>query len=127
MSKRKVLIVDDDANVAWVTKLVLERTGTYDVRTESNPKLALRAAQDFHPDVVLLDVIMPGRDGGTVAAEIRLDERLKNTPIIFLTAIVGKDEAASREGPGGDTAMLAKPATGAQLMAAIEKSLSDRH
>jgi CheY-like chemotaxis protein len=124
MSKRKVLIVDDDADVSRVTKLMLEHTGPYDVRVENNPKLALRVALDFHPDVILLDVIMPERDGGTVAAELRQDEQLKNTPIVFLTAIVGKHEVASHKGLIGNVEVLAKPATIQNLIATIEKSCS---
>jgi two-component system, OmpR family, response regulator len=126
MSKRKVLIVDDDEDLARTTKTLLENAGPYDVCVENNPKSALRTAQEFRPDIILLDVIMPDMDGGEVAEVIREDARLKKTPILFLTSIVGKGEAAAHEGLIGNEEVLAKPATTEELLEAIEKLLAQR-
>ena len=126
MSKRKVLIVDDDGDLTSATRTMLENSGRYDVCVENNPKSALRTAQEFRPDIILLDEIMPDMDGGAVAAAIRQDAHLKRTPILFWTSIVGKEEAAEHEGLIGNEEVLAKPTTAEELIEAIEKLFAER-
>ena len=93
MEKKRILIIDDEASFTRMVKLNLEKTGAFEVREENRAAYALTAAREFKPDVILLDVIMPTMDGGDVAAHIRNDRNLKNTPIIFLTATVSQREA----------------------------------
>ena len=126
MAKTKVLIVDDNVTLARMIKDGLEQAGAYQVRVENNPLKAHGAALDFKPDIVLLDVIMPEKDGGTVAAELRYDARTRNIPIAFLTSIVGKAEAAAMGGKTGNDPVLAKPVTLAELIALIEKTLKKK-
>jgi DNA-binding response OmpR family regulator len=82
---RRVLIVDDEPNI--VTSLeFLMRGSDYEVRVALNGAEALRLADSFRPDVILLDVMMPGLDGWGVAEALLEDEQTVGIPIIFLTA-----------------------------------------
>jgi CheY-like chemotaxis protein len=101
MEKKKIMIVDDEERFAQMIKLNLETTGQYKVRIETEGEKALPAAQEFQPDLIFLDVMMPGLDGGDVAKQIKDDKDLKNTPIVFLTAIVSENEVSSKHGERG--------------------------
>ncbi|MDI6774304.1 MAG: response regulator [Verrucomicrobiota bacterium] len=124
--KTKILIVDDDVALSQTLKAGLEQSGIYHARVENSLRKAKLAALDFQPDILLLDVIMPDKDGGMVAAEMREDSRLKDIPVMFLTSIVGKDEAKAMGGKTGDDPVLAKPVTVAEVAAGIEKLMRNR-
>lgn len=121
MDKKRILIVDDEAIVTRTLKLYLEGTGSYEVRTENEGTRALAAAKEFKPDLVLLDLIMPDTDGATVAAEIREDAALKDTPIVFLTALVSQKEVGPTGRDIGGHPFLAKPVDPEKVVEAIEK------
>ncbi len=91
--KRRILIVDDDPESTHVVKILLERTGRYLVLEENDAAKAHQSAQNFRPDVILLDIMMPETDGGEVTAQIEADPELQKTPIIFLSALVTEAEA----------------------------------
>ena len=73
-------------------KMNLERSGQYEVEVVNHSLGALSAARQFRPDVVLLDLVMPGLDGGAVAAQFEDDPCLRHVPIILLTGLVDCDE-----------------------------------
>ena len=97
--KKRILAVDDRASNTRLVKLYLERTNDYVVREENDPKAALAAAEQFQPHLILLDVMMPGLDGGDLAACFQASPKLKAVPIVFLTAAVTKGEV---EAGGGE-------------------------
>jgi two-component system, OmpR family, response regulator len=106
-AKRRILIVDDDANSTHLVKILLERSGPYLVLEENDAAKADQTAHNFKPDVILLDIVMPKIDGGELATQIEADRELHDTPIIFLTALVTDGEAKSGlhvQGP-----LVAKP------------------
>src|SRR3989338_1563794 len=82
--KIRLLLVDDEADLAALTKLNLERLGPYEVRTENDPRRAVAAALAFRPDVIILDFTMPRMDGGQVAAALRAEGSFRDTPVLFL-------------------------------------------
>ena len=125
MARKKVLVVDDDKNLARVTQLTLEQSGLYDVRVVNQPGIAARTAKEFLPDLILMDVIMPDMDGGTVAAQIREDQRLKNIPIIFFTSMVDKNETREHNGIIGTEQFLAKPTSIPILLEAVRKAIGE--
>ncbi|MFH1394669.1 MAG: response regulator, partial [Candidatus Omnitrophota bacterium] len=75
------------------------------------------------PDIILLDLLMPGEDGASVAAQIRMDEQGKNLPIIFLTGTITKEEAMEQQEIIKGTLFLAKPVSLKELMLTIERCL----
>src|SRR5438132_8569108 len=93
--KKRILIVDDEAGFTRLLKLTLERTGEYTVQEENDGTKAHETARRFRPDLILLDIVMPKIDGGDVASQLRADPMMKRTPIVFLTAIVSKQETQS--------------------------------
>ena len=124
MAKKRVLLVDDEKSFTNLLKLNLEDTGQYEVRVENWAEDALTAAREFKPDLILLDVIMPGMDGGDVAGQIRNDRHLKGTPIVFLTATVSQREAGVQGLNSGGSLFLAKPVSFEQLVNCINENAS---
>jgi len=106
MDKKRIFIVDDESGFTRLLKLTLEKTGGYMVKEENDGTNAWRAAREFKPDIIFLDIVMPKIDGGDVAQQIRSDPALAHVPIIFLTAIVSQKETNSEI---GGFPFLAKP------------------
>ena len=124
MAKRRILIVDDEAGFTRLVKLNLEGTGRYEVRDAMDGASALETARAFHPDVVVLDVMMPGLDGGQVAEKLRTANEGRPLPIIFVSAT---NQAHAVQNLGrGDTAcpFLSKPISLETLVACIEQQLA---
>jgi CheY-like chemotaxis protein len=119
--KPRILLVDDEESFTKLTQLTLT---DYDILIENDSARALERAREFHPDLILLDVMMPNFDGGDVAAQIRNDGELKRVPIVFLTALVTQKESARRPVMGGYP-FIAKPVTPALLAQNIEKYLAE--
>ena len=121
MAKKRILLVDDEKSFTNLLKLNLEETGAYEVRVENWAEDALAAAKEFKPDLVLLDIIMPRMPGGNVAAQIKADAELKDTPMVFLTAAVRRHQVEENEGIICDLPCLAKPASLEEVIALIEE------
>ena len=82
VSKQKILIVDDDEHIAELISLYLTKE-CFDTRIEHDGQSAITAFKEYMPDVVLLDIMLPGKDGYQVCREIRMES---NVPIIMLSA-----------------------------------------
>jgi CheY-like chemotaxis protein len=121
--KKRILIVDDEPTITRLLKLNLEQTGDYEVATENMSKAALAAAEEFQPDLMLLDVMMPGLDGGSLASQLQNSPKLKGVPIVFLTAAVTRDEVRARHGLVGGLPFLAKPVSLHEVLACLEQHL----
>lgn len=85
MVDEKILIVDDEEHIRELIKFNLENNG-YSVVTSDNGNDALKIAKDIHPQLVLLDLMLPGIDGYDVCKEIRKDNNISSIPIIMITA-----------------------------------------
>jgi two-component system OmpR family response regulator len=123
MTKKKILVVDDEVGMTRMLKRNLELTGRYDVRTENSGAVAVTAAHEFQPDMILLDVMMPGISGDEVAAQLKEDKILCNIPIVFLSAIVRKEETQPTGSNIGGMTFLAKPVKLDDLITCIETRL----
>ena len=110
----RILIVDDEPSI--VTSLeFLMRGRDYEVRVARNGEEALRFAESFRPDLVLLDVMMPLRSGFEVCQKIRENRALRNVKIIMLTA-KGRDVEKDRGLDLGANAYVTKPFSTKELM-----------
>lgn len=107
--KKRILVVDDEPSVTRLLKLNLEQTNDYEVITENSPTHAFRTARSTHPDLILLDVLMPGKDGSMLASDFQSSTDFANVPIVFLTAAVTRDEVNLNHGVIGGLPFLAKP------------------
>lgn len=121
MEKKRVLLVDDEKSFTTLLKLNLEETGNYEVRVENWPEDAVKAAKEFNPHILFLDIIMPRLPGGNVAALIQEDPELKDLPIVFLTAAVRKHQVDDHEGIICDHPCLAKPVELEEVVGMITK------
>jgi DNA-binding response OmpR family regulator len=121
--KTRVLIVDDDVNLSRLMRLMLEKTQMYEVAVENRAANVMATARDFNPGLVLLDVDMPGKDGGEVAHEMQKDSVLKYAKILFITALVSKNEAGMRAAVRNGMRYLAKPVDSMILLDTIEDML----
>ena len=120
MCMKRILVVDDEPSVTRNLKLNLESSGGYDVFAENHATNALTAARIFRPDLILLDVIMSGMDGGDVVARLRADPLLRDTPVIFLTALVSNEETDGHEIVSRGETFLAKPVDIGELKKTLE-------
>lgn len=121
--KKRILLVDDEAGITRMMRRNLEATGRFEVLDLNDPTRALETARQFRPDLVLLDVMMPEMDGGTVAAAFAEEPQLARVPIIFLTAIVSKKEVEPTGSLIGSHTFLAKPVVFNDLLACIDGQL----
>ena len=121
--KRRILIVDNDRDTTHLVKILLEKTGRYSVLEENDATKARQSAQNFRPDLILLDIVMPEKDGGEVAAQIHADPELQRTPVIFLTALVTETETKAGLRIQGHP-FLAKPINIPELINGIEENLA---
>jgi CheY-like chemotaxis protein len=87
-SLQRILLVEDDPDIQEVTRLLLSQAGTFEVRSCSSAVEALDVSQAFAPDLILLDVMMPGVDGHGAFSAFRQMPTTAATPIIFMTACV---------------------------------------
>ena len=121
MIKKQILIVDDEEGITRMIKLALEQTGHYEVCEENKPMRALMTAWSFQPELIILDVLMPGMGGNELAKLLKADRRIKNVPIIFLTATVTREE--TDEAWQQNVIYIRKPATLPELLNGIEQSI----
>jgi CheY-like chemotaxis protein len=108
MRARKVLVVDDDDVIREVAKVALEVVGNWHVSTAVNGPEARELARSERPDVVLLDVMMPGMDGLQTAAALAEDPDTREIPVIFLTAKLADPDSMSRS-DSNLAGIIAKP------------------
>lgn len=115
-TNNKLLLVEDDPNLGFVTKDSLEEEG-FDVKWVKNGKEAFQVFFESEFDLCILDVMLPGKDGFTLAKEIRQIDT--EVPLIFLTAKSMKDDKSKGFGLGGDD-YLTKPFEISELVLRIE-------
>jgi len=120
----KVLLIDDEEGFTNLVKANLSLGGKHEVHAVNDPLQALDAALSFEPEIIILDLIMPGMDGGDVAARFREKPELADIPIIFLTALVSPSEVApGTVAQSGDYPLLPKPVDINLLERAIKENL----
>lgn len=121
MTKKKILLIDDNSHITQFLSHGLSIMG-YETRAENDPTRGLKTALEFQPDLVVLDVEMPGMDGGDVMHQLKDQQEFRDTPMIFLTSLASGQDSA-RSGDAAET-VLAKPITIVQLVKQIELKLT---
>ena len=118
VSKQKILIVDDDEHIAELISLYLTKE-CFDTRIEHDGQSAITAFKEYMPDVVLLDIMLPGKDGYQVCREIRMES---NVPIIMLSAKTEVFDKVLGLELGADDYMI-KPLDSKELVARVKALL----
>ncbi|MCF8104758.1 MAG: response regulator [Desulfohalobiaceae bacterium] len=124
----RILLIDDEEDFCFFVKGNLEATGRFRVLTASDGREGLEVARKSGPDLILLDMIMPEMSGDEVAFELENDPALRDIPVIFLTAIVTKQETG-RDNLAliGGRNFIAKPVQTQGLIKAIQKALQTEY
>ncbi len=125
MEKKKVLVVDDEENFLKVTKLNLEETGQYEVMVLPNAKDIMQKVNNFMPDIILLDFLMPAVGGIDACEMLNNDPIGKNIPIIIVSAL-DKYTDRLKAYKAGVVDYLVKPVEAKTLVEKIEKALKFR-
>lgn len=123
---KKILIVDDEEDTLVSLGNILRRSN-YIVSTTTNGEEAIKLAKANHPDLVILDIVLPGLDGGSVADILSNDPATAHTPILFLTGILSKEEELQGRKEGGKKSgkhyMMAKPVSAEDIREMLSKIL----
>ncbi len=124
--KKRILVVDDEPDFVSVVRINLERAG-FQVESAFDGEEALNRIMDNPPDAVVLDVMMPERDGYSVCAALKADKRFEHIPVLMLTA-VADHVTSTRYSHYDGMAMeaddyLPKPASAEQIIARLKRLL----
>ncbi|MBI2268351.1 MAG: response regulator [Candidatus Blackburnbacteria bacterium] len=113
----KILVVDDDEGILEAIRAVFEYTG-FEVHTIIDAEEAFQKAKDISPDIMLLDLLLAGKNGRDVIKQFKKNKSTKNLPIIMISAHPGAEEIAKKNGAND---FLAKPFDIDQLLTKIKK------
>lgn len=122
----RVLLVEDEQDIQMVTRMALESVGGFTVQVCGSGGEAIQTAATFAPDLILLDVMMPGMDGPTTLKALRKISQIATTPVIFMTAKVQSSEVAQYKALGA-LDVIAKPFDPMTLSAAINEIWAQHH
>jgi two-component system OmpR family response regulator len=120
---KNVLLVDDDANITFLTEMALEGLTDWHIEIARSGEEALRKVQEQKPDLILLDIMMPVMDGLTVFAKLKENSALASTCILFVTAKVQSQEIDQYLRLGVD-GVITKPFDPITLPEEIERIVS---
>ena len=118
---KKILIADDEPNIVVSLEFLMKQSG-YDVRVATNGEDALRAVQEFVPDLILLDVMMPRLSGYDVCQKVRENPAWAGVKIIMLSA-KGRDVEVNKGMAVGADAYVTKPFSTKDLIATVRELL----
>ena len=124
MDEKRILIVDDDPEMTGPLAEFLGRAGPYEVRAEHEPRRVLKHALTWLPDLILMDITMPGKEGNELAEEIDADPRLRDIPVVFLTGAVTIRELGVQGRRIGAHHFLAKPIKPEEVLRFLENQLA---
>jgi len=122
LKSKKILAVDDEKDVLEYLSNILRRS-KYEIITTTKGKEVFDLAKNEKPDLIILDILMGDMDGGEVAYGLSKDSATCNIPIIFLTALLTKEEDSVVEKTGTNY-IVGKPVIGSELLMTIKKALS---
>lgn len=119
----RILIIDDEKLIVKATSLVIRLSG-YEVLTAYNGEEGLKIVQEMKPDLILLDIMMPGMDGWQVLSRLQANEETRGIPVIVFTAkeyLKGKQKSLE----AGAVDYISKPFEADELMDAIARGINE--
>jgi DNA-binding response OmpR family regulator len=122
---QKILIVEDEPNIVFPLQFLMERNG-YRVAVASTGEDAMSSIRSFVPDLILLDITLPGVDGFEVCQAVRNIPEQQHTKIIFLSAMGRDMDIAKGMAIGGD-AYITKPFSNADVVKKVRDLLNDKN
>ena len=126
MRTTRILIIDDEPDFTALLKANLEECADYLVRQINDSANALKAMKEFRPHLCIIDVVMPGMDGGDIVARMREDEALRHIPVMMLTALVEENpDSFDGETHTGGLAFVSKTSSFETILACVRKHLAE--
>jgi len=123
--KKRILLVEDDPSAARLVSYTLEQEG-YEVLTAPNGVEGLRKAREEEPDLLVLDVMLPGLDGFEVCHRLRSEPQTAKLPILMLSAKAREADKATGINVGADD-YLSKPAAPDEIVARVANLLAEKN
>ncbi len=122
--KKKILVVDDEETICRMAKKILDLTGKYKVKIETDSHAVLKTARQFKPHLILLDIVMPDPEGHEISRQLLHDSQLRGVPVVFMTGIITDDEVDHQEkSMMAGRPCLAKPITKDKLLRCVKENL----
>ena len=118
----RILIIDDEKEFTDLLQVQIRRHGNVHLRVVNKSTDAIAAARQFKPSVILLDIVMPGLDGGELLHELEADEDLKRVPVIIVSALTTHAETSTGLSASGHP-LIAKPVKTEELIECIEAQI----
>jgi len=122
VDKKRILLIDDEEDFCFFTKNNLEKTGEFEVTYTTDPDEGIKIARKGQPDLILLDIRMPRKDGFIVLEELKKDDKTIPIPVIMLTA-VAEEHAKIEASRLYSEDYITKPVDMQSLKAQIDKVL----
>jgi DNA-binding response OmpR family regulator len=116
---RKVLLIEDEPNISEAIRFVLSRDG-WDVETHANGTDAVQAVTAARPDIVILDMMLPGRSGMDILRELRGADGTRELPVLMLTAR-GQSRDRDMAEQAGASQFMTKPFSNTEVLDAVRK------
>lgn len=121
---KKVLIVEDDIDLVEVLELNLKKYG-YEVDHAYDGEQALKKVQEFHPDIIILDIMLPKLNGKVFTQQLKSDPKTKDTPIIGISGRIGIKEVLMADNQLIVSSFFYKPVQTSLLVKEIKKLLKE--
>lgn len=121
--KSKILVIDDEADFCHFLKLNMELTGEFEVVTAGEGKAGIDLTMTFKPDLILLDLRMPGMSGSEILSALKQDHLTKDTPVIFLTGLAIKEDEQEDALKKAGHIFITKPVTTTEIISQIKPVL----
>ena len=126
MDTTRILIIDDEPDFTALLKANLEEVGNFEVMEVNDSSQALKAAREFMPELCVIDVVMPGLDGGDVVAQLRADPELKDVAVLMVTALVEENpDTPDGETQTGGLPFVSKTSEFGTILSCIEKHIEE--
>ncbi len=122
---KKILIVDDEPNIVVPLEFLMEQN-SFEVKVAESGEQAMDAMEKFKPDLILLDIMLPGMDGYEVCQRVRQNPELKQTKIVFLSAMARTIDIAKGMGLSADS-YITKPFSISDVVYNVKQLLEDNH
>ncbi len=123
--KPRILAVDDEPGVGALLSRIFEETGRYHITVEGDPFRAVERARAVRPDVLLIDINMPGKTGIEIAMQLRAEPWLRYRPIIFFTGLTTRETPLALQLGDGLTEFLAKGVSPETIVATVDRMLAE--
>ena len=121
MRMKKILLIDDEEDFRYFVKKNLEAKGNFEVEVYSDDIDIIKEVRRLRPNLILLDIKMPKRDGSDIALELKRHKDTQEIPLVFLTALVSEEETQKKGNSIGGEYFIAKPVRMSELINTINR------